>query len=461
MPSAVEAQTAAKLLSHWYQHPEAFIRDALGGDPWDVQAAIAASVRDNKRTAVASCNATGKDWLAARLAIWWLIVWEKATVVTTAPSWHQVKDIIWGELHDAYSRAKVQLGPVPNVCDWSLGPKREALALSTREKEKAMGIHNDNVLVIITEASGMPEDVMDGLDTLMAGGNAHMLLISQPSKRSGQFWRAWTTERQLYKTIRIPYDITPNFRNKRKDGSFIVERPYLITPEWVDEKRIKWGEGSPLWDVHVMAQFPKDDESRLLPIDALEAAIGRELYQPDPIHSMGIDVARFGKNLTVYTFLHGGQLVAQHGFRAESTMETAGRAQAYKVADPTLRIAVDTGGVGGGVADKLEEEGVEFKSVMFGQSADDKSRYADRLSEIYWQLRTVFMNGLISIPVELESRDELLAQLSLLEYKFTSRGQIKVFKPESFDHTSPDYADSLALAVEAQAEFSGAEAFII
>jgi len=351
--------------------------------------------------------------------------------------------------------SKIPLGPEPNKTDWQLGPKREALAVSTKEKERVMGIHNDNVLVLITEASGMPEDIMDGIDTLMAGGNCRLLLISQPSRREGTFYKAFTTERSLYHTIRIPYDITPNFKHGR------TVRPYLITEEWVNAKRVKWGENSPLWDVHVMAKFPDDEETRLIPIDIIEAAVDRELMQEEPGVSLGSDIARFGRHLTVHTLCRGGTIEGQYAFRGESTMESAGRIKSFFELHAGIRVAVDATGVGGGVVDKLEEDGFDIVPVTFGSRANDSSRYADRLSEIYWHLRTDFMSGLLSLPRSLPYVDELMSQLSMMEYKYTSKGIIKVYKPDSYEHSSPDFSDSLALAREAQHELVGAEAFMV
>jgi hypothetical protein len=52
--------------------PVGFIRDVLKGDPWSAQIEIAESVRDDPLVVVRSCNAAGKDWVAAHLALWWV-----------------------------------------------------------------------------------------------------------------------------------------------------------------------------------------------------------------------------------------------------------------------------------------------------------------------------------------------------------------------------------------------------
>lgn len=51
--------------------PVGFIRDVLGGEPWSAQEELAEAVRGEPLTVVRSCNSAGKDWIAARLALWW------------------------------------------------------------------------------------------------------------------------------------------------------------------------------------------------------------------------------------------------------------------------------------------------------------------------------------------------------------------------------------------------------
>src|SRR5690348_16969390 len=64
---------------------------------WSKQREILASVRDNRLTAVRSCHGIGKSHSAALLAAWWIDVHApgEAFVVTTAPTFPQVRAILW------------------------------------------------------------------------------------------------------------------------------------------------------------------------------------------------------------------------------------------------------------------------------------------------------------------------------------------------------------------------------
>jgi hypothetical protein len=53
--------------------PEGFLRDVLRCETvWSKQVEMLERVRDNPRTLVMSANSIGKDWLVARMALWWV-----------------------------------------------------------------------------------------------------------------------------------------------------------------------------------------------------------------------------------------------------------------------------------------------------------------------------------------------------------------------------------------------------
>ncbi len=91
-------QQEAKLMRVWMARPEKFFADVLGWEPWEKQIEILHSIRDNRETFVQSCNAAGKSWLAAGIVLWWTITRFNGKVITTAPTWRQVKDVLWAKI---------------------------------------------------------------------------------------------------------------------------------------------------------------------------------------------------------------------------------------------------------------------------------------------------------------------------------------------------------------------------
>jgi hypothetical protein len=64
---------------------------------------------ETQNVAVASANATGKTFLAARIALWYLNRYKPSIVLTTAPTDRQVKKLLWAELRLAFNTSRYPL----------------------------------------------------------------------------------------------------------------------------------------------------------------------------------------------------------------------------------------------------------------------------------------------------------------------------------------------------------------
>ena len=77
--------------------------------------------------------------------------------------------------------------------------------------------------------------------------------------------------------------------------------------------------------------------------------------------------------------------------------------------------------------------------------ASNTERFVNLRAELFWELRTRFMEADIQIPDD----PELAAQLLSLRYEMTSSGKVKIERKtalKSRGMASPDKADALALA---------------
>lgn len=134
--------------------PVGFIRDVLGGEPWSAQEELAEAVRGEPLTVVRSCNSAGKDWMAARLALWWTYC-RRGLVLLTGPTERQVREIVMTEVRTAFAKAKLLPG---ELFERALRVDREGrigiLAFTSTEASKLTGFHAPRVLAIVTEAQG-------------------------------------------------------------------------------------------------------------------------------------------------------------------------------------------------------------------------------------------------------------------------------------------------------------------
>lgn len=190
--------------------------------------------------------------------------------------------------------------------EYRLSPERVAFGISTNNKEALQGIHSDHLLVIVTEASAseFDDELWEGVDALLAGGMTKLLMLSNPTRQEGQFFRSHHSEQDQWATMKVSAFQTPNIEACAKmDGVSIastilgntwIERPRhqipeqcsivvpgITTHEWVSDMYRKHGLESDFYRVHVLGDFPQSGADVVIPLEWIELAKERsygELY---------------------------------------------------------------------------------------------------------------------------------------------------------------------------------------
>lgn len=459
MPSKAEREAAeAATVERLRSDPVFFVREVLGAEPWEKQREILEGVRDYPEVAVASCHAAGKSWISAREVLCFLYPRRLSRVVTTAPTFDQVRDIIWVEIRRAFESSKTKLGgrmyETPRL---DLGTNWFATGRATDDPNKFQGKHAEtgSILVIADEASGIEDDIWVGIDGILTSDDSHLLAIGNPTDPGSEFHRMF--QRPGVKKIHISAFDTPNFTtfgitlDDIRNGTWKekitgpLPAPYLITPEWVAKRLEKWGEDSPLWISRVLGEFPDVSTDTLIRLSWIEAA-QRRVLEPSAPDVLGVDVARQGSDETVITHRRGPVFRTLKVTRQEDTMQTTGRVVVALNETKASEARIDAVGIGAGVFDRLIELKKPAVEMQSGQAAKDPERFANARAEWWWGLRERFESGDIDID---PADDELAAQLSQIKYKFTSRGQILIESKEDMKKrglASPDRGDGHMLA---------------
>lgn len=424
--------------------PVAWVKDRLGEFMWSRQREIARSVVEHQRTAVPSCHDAGKSWIASRIASWWLDTHAPGTafVVTTAPSHAQVRAILWREIGRAFRKGRLP-GRI-NQTEWWMGEEIVAYGRkpSDYDEHSFQGIHARYVLVILDEACGIPKNLWTAVEAITTGDDCRILAIGNPDDPDTEFANVCKPG-SGWNVIRIAAADTPNLSGEPVPDEL---RHELLSPNWVDDKRKRWGETSPLFVSKVTGQFPESSKDGLIPVSQIVAAQQRTLAPADP-KVVSVDVARFGDDKTVL-YLRQGQhvrLLSEHPLTA--TTETTGLAIAAQRDTGAAEIRVDGDGVGGGVVDELAEASQPVVEMRSGVRALDNVTFINSRAEWYWGLRQLFEDGDIDIDPD---DDELAAQLGALKYKYTARGQVVIESKDDMRKRglpSPDRADAVMLAM--------------
>lgn len=441
-----------------YLHaPEVWVRDKLQEHLWTKQIEIAQSVVANRLTAVPSCHGAGKSFIASRIACWWLDahVPGSAFVVSTAPSFPQVRAILWREINRAH--AKGHLIGQTNQTEWWIG--KELVAFGRKPADYSpqafQGIHQQYVLIIIDEAGGVPRTIWDAVSTLTTNNDSRILAIGNPDDPVSTFADNCKPG-SGYNVIKIPVWITPNFSGEPVPDD--VGRQ-LVDKVWVEEREREWGKESPLWQAKIEAEFPDITNDAVVPW-IWATACRTEWYVPpkDPQgsaavrHELGLDVGA-GGDLTVLRERIGPLAAREWTENTRDPMKVAGLAIDKIRETGASRIKIDTigwgWGVGGRIAEVVGEQGIpcEVIGVNVSEKASEPNRFINLRAQMWWEIgRELSRTKGWDLS---RAGDATLAQLVAPKYTYDSAGRIKV---EPKDDTrlrlgrSPDNADALLLA---------------
>ena len=492
-------------LTRYANDPVGFVTDVLGdaGAPYSKQAEMLDALVHHRRVSVVGANGSGKDWAAARAMLWWLETRPESKALTLGPTQRQVQEIVWQEMREAYAAAADVLSGRMLKSAYRIDEGRFALGFSTNNALNIQGFHSEELLVVVTEAHAMPQLHMDAIKRLQPD---RLLLVGNALSRDGEFFVSHHAKRNLYHRIAISAFDTPNFTGE--DGG----RRGMITPEYVEEYAADYGEDHPLYAASVLAQFPDSLDDSLIGREAVESAMERgeaavvvpaerdvgavfktaptpgevarysagttedersprdvstpppaplNMTTNEPVY-IGVDVARFGFDKSAICVRQGQRVLSVRSFERMDTMRLVFEVRRAVRAWNAEAVFVDEGGVGGGVVDRLRELGAPVYGVHFGGSAQRPTRFYNRRSEIFWELRRLLNDALITLPRD----EELAGQLLGLRYDVSSSGQVRLEgKPEMRRRgmPSPDKADALALAFLVPPSFgiwTGAEPFL-
>ena len=472
------------------EDPVGFAARILGVRPWDKQRRILDAIAHNRSVAVRSCNGAGKTFTAAVVILWWLMSYDNAIVITTAPSERQVREILWRELRNLYIPIRDIVGGKLTRTRLEFSPKRYAYGFSTNTEDRFQGFHSGNILVIVDEASGVDEFIYNAISGVTTSRNSKLLLIGNPHGYAGTFYNAFHKDRKQFETIHISAFDLPAFKDQgiTEENIKDVEYPDPITddtdvipagntvfparntvipaeagtqgninyadsliglssPQWALDLFNKQGPQSSVYQTRVLGQFPEEADDTLISLRDVEAAVKRQTQiPPETKPVMGVDVARFGNDKTVIVIRQGPRVLYIDELRKSDIVNTTGAvvtaALRYKVKD----IIVDEIGVGAGVLDNLKaDRRFNAQGLNGSNSPSNTEKYLNLRAEVFDGLRQRFADGDISIPND----PELISQIASLTYKYNARGQLQLESKDlirSVGRQSPDKADAIALA---------------
>ena len=276
--------------------------------------------------------------------------------------------------------------------------------------------------IIADECSFIKSSILKAFLPSGMATHARVWLTSTPFSKSGYFFEACMNSKPknpdgMWREFHVKSTDSPLIQ---QDPTFIEEIKKLTRDEYVQE---------------VEGEF-LDIGNALIPNSLIQEAITDFKPKGQVRYYMGVDIARTGRDETVFTVIgvdENDTVFVEH-VEAEAqsnVVDVCGRVGEFVRNYRLERVFVDETGLGGGLIDLAREQDLPCQGVIFS---------LQQKAEMYKNLRLLFENH----NIKLKDINKLVYQLSYLRREYTETGIMKI---RSDEHD--DYPDSLVLACKA------------
>lgn len=436
--------------------PVGWVQGKLSQVVWSRQRQILESIRDNRKTAVRSCHGVGKSHTAAIAASWWLDTHDPGTafVVTTAPTFPQVRAILWRYIRRVHKAGKL-LGRV-NQTEWHIGDELVAFGRKPADHDESafQGIHARYVLVILDEACGIPEQLWIASDALTTNADCRILAIGNPDNPASHF-RKVCTPGSGWNTISISAFDSPNLTGEKVPNELAMA---LVSREWVEEKRREWGEDNPLYKAKVLGAFAEDHPNQVVRQSDMSAC----RQPPDPALAgddllpveLGVDVGGGGDETVIRE--RRGRLAGREWRALTDRPEQIAPLVLAAIRETGATcVKIDSIGIGFGVIGELRNmadgalHGAVIDAVNVAEKSSEPDKFLNLRAELWWEIGRGLCERRGWDLSTMANADAAVAQLLEPRWDIDAQGRIRVEKKEEVIKRlgrSPDNADALLLA---------------
>ena len=402
---------------------------------------------DVMRLAIASGRGIGKSALVSWLVLWMMTTRIGSTVIVSANSESQLRSVTWAEITKWSSMAintywweisATRVMPAKWLTElverdlkkgtryWNL----EGRLWSAENPDSFAGVHNyDGVMVVFDEASGIDDSIWAVTSGFFTENtpNRFWCCFSNPRRNTGYFYEAIEGSKRDF------------WQSRQVDARDVEGTDKNVYNQIIEE----YGPDSYQAHVEVYGSFPSEGDDQFISSTLVDEAMKRDKWQDDsaPI-VMGVDPARFGSDSTVIAIRQGRDIIEVRKFKGDDTMVVVGHViEAIEQYQPAV-VAIDEGGLGAGVVDRLKEQRYKIRGVNFANKSRNPMMYGNMRAQIWGQMKDWLKNA--SIPKEKTLKTDLISPLM----KPDSKGAIYLESKKDMKArglASPDSADAIAL----------------
>jgi len=400
----------------------------------------------SNRISIASGHGIGKSATISWLMLWYLFCFKDCQIACTAPSAEQMNDVLWKE---AMKWIQKMPEPIQEKYQWtgshiriSESPETWFARAKTARKEAPealAGVHAEHVMLLVDEASGVPEEIYNTAEGSLTEDNTLVILISNPTRLVGYFYDTHHREQEHWQTLSFS----------------TIDSPLKSSQKYEIDMARKHGKDSDEYRIRVLGEFPAEenaDEKGYLPLlsrkDINFMPDNYEFRQTEGgSKRLMIDPAGEGRDKSVWA-IRDRFVMKKLGEEAISTPKTiARRTMEYMDQYGILpeNVFIDGYGVGAKVAQEIavNPDYGRINVILTGEKAEDPEVYLNIRAESAFRLRQWLRDGgqIIDSPVW---ERELFA----IRYKRNLAGKIQLMDKVSMKkllNASPDNFDAISL----------------
>lgn len=397
---------------------------------------------------------TGKDAFTSMAIIWFLCCFPKALIPCTAPTAHQLKDVLWREINkwragDAndppvikewitWQSDKVYWTPEKGREWFAIGRTANPKGSAEEQAETLQGFHEEYMMVVADEASAIPDAVFKPLEGTLTGKCNFILMIFNPVRQDGFAIDTHTKHREQW--ITLHWD---------------SEESELVTKESIEQKADKYGRDSNFFRVTVKGLPPISSSDTLIPYEWAMDAVNADLDPlPEDDEIFGLDIGAGGDPSIIMPVV-GPKVMPCYQYETSDSEVLTGWVMGKIFEHEPKAVFGDVIGVGWGVMGNLRaripSQLSKIISVNVSNVASNDFRFHKLRDELAWRVREKFERREISIP-----NDQILIG-EATSIKFAEpMGKIKVESKKELKMRglkSPNRFDALCLTQYYKTEF--------
>lgn len=441
-PNRMTREDVQAFRERYRENPVRFCSEILGLELDANQQKIADSVKLHRRTACISARGCGKSVCISALAIWYFVLAPHTKVIVGANTHSQSYSVLWLKILELIQGSGINswFDVSQDYIYWK-GAKDlgyiKRITCNSDNVENLSGYHAPHMLILLDEASSIPDKIILNLLSGMTELDNRMCLTTNPTRNTG---------------FMSDIDDDPDWEVIHVDGfsSRFTDKDHL--KQLIE----KYGEDSDIVRVQVRGLFPKDSTDILVPKSVFDSCVKNENFRDGDV-ILGLDVAASGGDLSVWCIRRGGQIIAMESESSSSVESLVTRTVRLVEKYYVDRVFVDATGMGWTIPEILEKNlpNTEINGINFAEKAPSE-QYKNYRAFMYCQLASKMKEGCIDFSKIMDYVPYLKEELMATEVVVSQNGQFQLSPKENIRHNlgrSPDNADALALTFATDTPF--------